>query len=989
MTGLFAGGGARVFSVPASADFAAETAHALIESVGRDDPLALSETLILAPNRRAGAALGETIAALLGGAALLPTIRPLADLDDDPDVWGPDPIAFAAPPALSPMRRRFELAQLVRAKDAAQGGVADPVRALAYADELARLLDAESVVDDVDWGRLPSLIDEANLAHHWQVSAQFLQIITQYWPARLAQDGVLDSAARRSFILRALADQWRANPPSTPVLVAGSTGSIAATRALMQVVAGLPQGAVILPGLDVDCDDFAWGAIEAHHPQFHLKQTLAALGLHRASVSLLARTPETSQARARRVFVREALAPADATADWRVRLAHAGGADLAHAALKGLCLIEAETEDEEARVITVLMREIADDPAKSVALVTPDALLARRVEAKLQRFGVRPLMTVAATLDETPIGRLLLLIAKGLVDDGDPVTLAALAAHPLCKRWCNDETWRAVERAFLRGPRKHARLAGLVAAATAAEQAAAAKNDDGLARQAGTVRDAIASLAVACTPISLFHDRASCGSGEVVEALIAVAEALHGGEGVWSGDAGARAAEVLMEWADHGEALGAITPGEAMRLLTLVLQTASAPPPRDGDWRIAILGPLEARILRRDLVILGGLNEGRWPAMPPEDAFVSRNMRAVLGLTPPEARLGLAAHDVVQALNSPNVVLTRAKRADGQPTVASRWVWRMRTLAAAADGGVAFETARASDVLLLARRLDHPPSRITLPAPAPRPPVSARPTRISFSDVETLIRDPYAIYARRVLGLQVLQSFGAAPGPAERGNAIHAALEAFDTGDDPQHLLRLVCAAMSNAGFDSARIRVEAARLAPSLKAYVDFTTQGALAATRSYFEKRGRLDMGGGFELYGRADRIDIDAQGFGHVLDAKTGSPPSKDQVESGLTPQLTLEAAVLARGGFEGVPAAHAQSLIYIKIGGAADDAIRRIGLDAAEAGEQALTNLLGLLGAYANPNRAYFSKPRVQFIHQSRTDYDTLARRAEWADAEGEA
>lgn len=971
MTGLFAAGGARVFTIQASADFAAETAHAMIEALGRDDPLALSEALILAPNRRAGAALGEAIAAAMGGAALLPTIRPLADLDDDPDVWGPDPIAFSAPPALAPMRRRFELAQLIRAKESSSGGVADPVRALAFADELARLLDGESIVDHVDWARLPSLVEAAHLAHHWQASATFLEIVTKYWPARLAQDGVMDSAARRSFILRALAQQWTNAPPATPVLIAGSTGSISATRTLMQVAASLPRGAVILPGLDVDCDDLAWHAIEPHHPQFHLKQTLAALRLDRADVGVLQREPESGPAHARRVFVREALAPADATADWRVRLAAAGGASLAQAAVSGVCLIEAESEDEEARAIAVMMREIAEDPARTTALVTPDAALARRVEAKLRRFGVAPLMTIAAPLDEAPIGRLLLLLGQALVDDGDPVMLAALAAHPLCRRFGDEGDWRAVERAGLRGARRHHRLADLVA------------------RLDGAPREAAAVFAHALAPISRLHDAGSCMAGAVVEALIAAAENLHGSDAVWAGDAGARAAETLMNWADHGDVLGAVTAGEAMRLLTLLLQTATAPPPREGDWRIAILGPLEARILRRDLVILGGLNEGRWPAPPPEDTFLSRGMRQTLGLTAPEARLGLAAHDVVQALNSPHVALTRSKRADGQPTVASRWVWRLRTLCAAADGGANFEADRAARILTLARTLDQPEARTPITPPQPRPPISARPRRFNFSEVETLIRDPYAVYARRVLGLCVLAPFGARAGFTERGNAIHQALQMFEAGNDLHGLVALVNGQLAASGFDAARIRVEAARLAPSLSAYVAFTADRTRAGVRAYFEKPGRWRSESGLELCGRADRIDIDSEGFGAVLDAKVGGVPTKDQVESGLTPQLTLEAAVLARGGFDGVPRAVPKTLIYIKIGGAAEDAIRVIGLDAGEGGEQALANLEGLLHAYANPERAYFSKPRVQFINQSRTDYDVLARRAEWADAEGEA
>jgi ATP-dependent helicase/nuclease subunit B len=99
-----------------------------------------------------------------------------------------------------------------------------------------------------------------------------------------------------------------------------------------------------------------------------------------------------------------------------------------------------------------------------------------------------------------------------------------------------------------------------------------------------------------------------------------------------------------------------------------------------GDARVAIWGLLEARLQRRDLMILAGLNEGVWPAPPGEDPFLSRAMRAKLGLPSVDQRIGLAAHDFAQLANAPNVVLTRALRRDGSPTFASRWLWRLQTL---------------------------------------------------------------------------------------------------------------------------------------------------------------------------------------------------------------------------------------------------------------------------------------------------------------------
>jgi ATP-dependent helicase/nuclease subunit B len=387
--GLFSGPAPRLCAVPASAPFLDTLADAMVAALSREhDPFALSDALVLLPNRRAMRGLIDAFAQRLGGAALLPAMRPLGDLDDDIDIWGAEPIEADVAPAIEPTRQRLELAALIRARDKAAGGVEDPARALALADHLAKLLDAAAAGEAVDWSKLRSLVRERELARHWEASAQFLSIIAEYWPERLAADGLADPGARRALLLRALARQWRDDPPTRPVIIAGSTGSIAATRALMQVVAGLPRGVVVLPGVDVDLDDAAWEAVGDHHPQFALKQTLRALKASRRELPLL--SAETASGRDRRVLMREALAPAEKTADWLTRVADAGGGDFIRRGASGLRLMQAATEDEEAGAIALLLRETLATPTHTAALVTPDAGLARRVEAKLLRWGVAP-----------------------------------------------------------------------------------------------------------------------------------------------------------------------------------------------------------------------------------------------------------------------------------------------------------------------------------------------------------------------------------------------------------------------------------------------------------------------------------------------------------------------------------------------------------------------------------------------------------------------
>ncbi|MES1198838.1 MAG: double-strand break repair protein AddB [Pseudomonadota bacterium] len=977
--GLFEGPAPRLRTIPASAPFLDVLADAMVDALGPSasppartpavhDPFTLSDAIVLLPNRRASRGLVDAFAKRLGGAALLPAIKPLGDLDDDPDVWGAEPIELDVPPAIEATRRRLELAALIRARDAAAGGVEDPARAIALADELRRLLDSAAAADEVKWDQLPTLVEETELATHWAQSAHFLSIITDYWPKRLAADGLADPGARRSALLLALAREWERTPPTRPIIVAGSTGSVAATRALMRVAARLPRGVVVFPGLDVDLDEDAWDAVADQHPQFALKETLAALKVQRRDVALLGAENESGQAR--RVLMREALAPAEKTADWLARLDAAGGGAFVASGARGLRLLEATTEDEEAAAIALMLREALETPERSAALATPDVNLARRVEAKLARWGIAPVVSHGTPVRESPAGALIALLCELAGDPAEPIALAALMKHPLASFGLSPE-WRAAARTFfehkaLRGARRHDTLDDLL---TMIELPSA--------------KDLVTRIRDALRPLSELMRGESISLAAFADAMTEAVECVAGGFAVWRGADGESAAGLLQEAIAHGAELGELKPHAAPRVLLTLMQGRETPPARGGDPRLAIWGPLEARLQRRDLMILGGLNEGVWPAPPAEDPFLSRQMRAKLGLPSLDARIGLAAHDFAQLVSAPDVVLTRALKRDGAPTIASRWLWRLETL----TRGAGAELAGADAPLAWARALDTPAQPRKPRIPRPKPPPKARLRRISVTQVETLIRDPYAVYARRILGLEVLKPIGTPASYAERGTAIHAAIERFADGGDAALLAQVLDEELRKAGFPPERRVAERSRLEVSVAALLAWLERRRARGAQVYVEKSGELALSGGVTLSAKADRIEITNNG-GAILDYKTGAPPTDSQVGSGLAPQLPLEAAMLARGAFKETPQARVDELIYWRFGGAEPGA-RTLALDlsAHDAGEKALADLERLLRRYGEQSQPFLSKPRVQFL-KPYDDYDLLARRKEWADAEGD-
>ncbi|HVK80857.1 MAG TPA: PD-(D/E)XK nuclease family protein, partial [Verrucomicrobiae bacterium] len=441
---------------------------------------------------------------------------------------------------------------------------------------------------------------------------------------------------------------------------------------------------------------------------------------------------------------------------------------------------------------------------------------------------------------------------------------------------------------------------------------------------------------------------------------------------------------LLREANEHGAELGEMEAHAAPRVMLRLMDGREVPPLQtSGDARVAIWGLLEARLQRRDLMILAGLNEGVWPAPPGEDPFLSRAMRAKLGLPSVDARIGLAAHDFAQLANAPNVVLSRALRREGSPTLASRWLWRLKTLVQ----GAQTELQSAKEFIAYAQALDKPAAINPAKPPKPRPPAGKRLKQVSVTTVETLIRDPYAVYARRILKLEHLLPIGAPAGPAERGTAVHAAIERFEDGSDPAKLTRLLDEALRQYGISPERRAAERERLGISVAALIAWFEERRARNATIYREVRGELDVDG-VKLTGIADRIEIRGGNDGAILDFKTGAPPSDKQVSTGLSPQLLLEAAMLARGVFKDVPRAEVSELVYWRFGNA-DPTPRAVSLDDGphEAGEKALSSLRGLFARYADENQAFLSKPRVQFI-KPYAEYDHLARRKEWADEKGD-
>ncbi len=972
-----------VFSIGIDRRFADELARGVLAEQG-DDPLALADTLILVPTRRSVRALREAfLRAANGKPTLLPRMAPLGDVDDgDWEIASGDGTALALPPAITPAEREALLARLVaRFKDELDQPIApSAAQALKLARELASLLD-ELAIDGVPFEKLETLV-EGNFASHWQRTLRFLAIVGEHWPAILADRGQIDALDRRTRSIRLQAERWREKPPTMQVIAAGSTGSQPATRELLSVIAGLPHGAVVLPGLDREMDDGSWAKLEPSHPQFGLRELLAALKLERRAVPDWPGGPGDA---ARRQLISELMRPAETSEVWTRPSA---------AALDHVTRADCATPHHEAVVIALAMRETLETKARTAALVTPDRDLARRVAAELRRWNIEVDDSAGQSLADTPPATLLRALVTSVDSGFAPVDLLALLKHPLCSlglpRPALLDAARRLDRKVLRGLKPAPglkELQELIAAKKFGDDADRRQVMDLIDRLDAAVADLVAAMANEATPHAL------------IEATLATAEKLASAETLWAGDAGEALADALARLRDAWIDQPPISGGEWPALLATMLATETIRPRFGRHPRLAIWGPLEARLQRADLLILGGLNEGTWPPSVETGPWINRPMRAALGLPQPERRIGLSAHDFASALAAEAVLLTRAEREGGAPTVPSRWLARLDALFGydPESGGPAPEYIQRGrhELLAWAEKLDSSDYYEPRSRPRPTPPIDSRPTRLTVSDIEQWRRDPYGLYARRILKLEALDPLEQELGAAERGSSLHAALDEFlktyPSGLLPPDALRL---------FEQMGERhLEAVLTAPAERAFWwprfqrlarwFIATENARRAAGTRFlegETDGSIGVGG-LTIRGRADRIDEIEPGGWEIIDYKTGRVPSPKELEGLFAPQLLLEAAMATDGGFEKIKGkARTVHLSYWQANGLGDGgSVKEI-----KASDELVPKMMALVAKmvahFGNPATPYEALPWPEFIPHF-NDYAHLERAAEWSSSGG--
>lgn len=925
-----------IFSIAPHAPFLPTLAAAIMDGrlLGdwpRDTPFWLSDVTVILPTQRAREALAEAFARHPGFTGLLPDIRTFGGEEGDEEPFLPP---FDAPPdlpAASTLERRLILSRLVaKWAHSPAGGQAfsTPPTAseiFSMADSLAHVFDDLAIAERGPEA-LRALGDQLGpeLSAYWQQTLTFLDIALSAWPAMLAERGRADPSQLRGERLNRQAEGAPLIYGDRPVIAAGSTGSIPATARLLKALEGLPRGALVLPGLDTTMSPETHAALldpdqSPHgHPQYHLAKLLRTLGAGPAEVVELApgehpRTP----------LLHRALALTSETALWAEQRPDAETRDRA---LAGVSIIAARHEDEEARAIAIAARAALADK-QTVGIITPDRNLARRIAAELGRFGVIVDDAAGAPLFQSTIGRLARQILTLAVNQCAAVDLVSLLRNraSLFGRSRADISGLAddIELALLRGQRPAPGLDGLrKALAEHIEQP-----PKGVARRldkshAPAILALLDDITTALAPLTGLLAAPHIRAADLADAIVSAVDRVAEGAPV-------RGRDELQAWSLEMAGLKGeghiFVPAGLDAVLSALMQGFQVRNRLDSRKDIAIWGQIEARLMSPDLMIVGALNEDIWPEPADPGPWLSRGMRLAAGLEPPERLQGLAAHDFAEAIGNAEVILAYADRIGTSPSLPSRLVQRLDAFA-----GEAAATAtrqRGHGWIEAARAIDAVEAVTPATRPQPNPPADIRPRKLSVTEIETLMRSPYDLYARHVLKLRQLDPLGDVPDARERGTIIHDAFARFVMeGHDPSApnafgtLMAIAAEAFSGLEAIGERRDIWLKRFATAAEQFLAFERERHPHVHERHAEIKGRmpLHLAEAFEITGQADRVDEMIDGTVEILDFKTGSPPTPAMMKAFEAPQLLMEAAMVRAGAMSGIAAAETSALTYVKIG-----------------------------------------------------------------------
>lgn len=951
-----------IYNISSSCCFVETLAQKLLKDCA-DNELDLVRILIFLPNRRACRSLAEAFVRLQGmQPTLLPQMRAIGDASEDEILFNSSQDVdyfLNLPPAITPLERTLLLAKLIMSRQGEFGlENISPAQACGLAQELGSLLD-NVAMRGLDWHNLQNIVPD-EYAAHWQETLKFLTIITEHWPNILAERNMTEAVNRRDTLILKQCELWQNNPPQQRVIVAGTTAVSPAMKELVRTVYQLPLGEVYLAGLDKVLDDDAWDIIDETHPQYEIKQLLEYLKVARTSVIDLV-PPHNNQ---REKLISEIMRPASCSDQWRNL-----SSSLTPQGVSGIHLMESESIREEALSIAMLIRDTLEKPEQTIALVTTDRNLSRRVCGELTRWDIVVDDSAGTPLNQTAWGIFMRLIAEVSANVSSKSAFLALLKQNLLQYQSVPDTRKLAEKID--------------------------KNLWRLKENNETAQSFLNQVTAEMDSLIKIFQQSSKPFNEILKQHILLAETLSSPQNdcenipLWSGDDGQSAAAFISELLDKSNLIGDINPSDYLGIFEKLISNIMVRNTTPTHPRIKILGPLEARLNHYDTIIIGGCNEGTWPQNVTVDPWMSRPMKRDFGLNQPEQQIGVTALDFALLLGADNVYLTRSQMNNGAQTVKSRWWMRLTTVLQAIN--INPQLLLDNYFIKLAKKIDQPEAQdcVSIKPPAPNPPLYARPQKLSASAFEKLMRDPYSVFAEYILKLKPLDELETSADQSDFGNLVHKVLDEFAKEYPqkfPQNAKDILRSKGEQAFNESDFSEDKLAFWRPKFTQIVDWIVAQESNYRQQISEIKSEIwgkmffdetDMGK-FEIYAKADRVDLTKDGKCNIIDYKTGRARSVKEVKTGYAPQLPIEALIANNGGFTDIPPVDVEELMYWKLG----DKIISITGEIDKLLDSTKQHIIEIINRFADPKTCYLSRPNPKHVPEY-SDYEHLARVKEWS------
>ena len=957
----------KIFNVSSSNCFVEVLAEKLLNDY-KDNILDLSKVLILLPNRRAQRSLSDAFVKLKGmSPTLLPQMRTIGDVSEDEIILsghGVQDEFVNLPEVIDQQERTMLFMRLIMSRYKEFGlEKVSLSQACSLALELGGLIDTAQMYG-LDWVNLKNLAPE-EYAEHWQETLKFLEIITQHWPNILRERGVIDASERKNKLINIQCSIWQEQKPLQRIIVAGTTAVSPAMKNLVKTVLDLENGEIWLAGLDKELDDESFEVIDETHSQYEIKQLLDFLKIERNDVENIVESINKK----REKLISEIMRPASSSEKWL---------DLegvvTKEAFEGIKIIECDDLRVEAISIAVLIRKVLEEKEKTIALVTPDRNLARRVACELKRWNIEVDDSAGVPLSLTPWGVFMRLCANAVKADASREEILALMKS---KKFAIGKDKSEVESIIYDLDKFLWR---------------SEKNNEQAENLLNEFYEKAKDFAeVLCSKNALLKD--------ILKEHILFAESLAGDkvlsgvDNLWSGDDGQAGADFMANWLAKADVLGEIETREYLQLFETMMSYVMVRRTRNTHHRVRILGPMEARLNHYDEIILGSFNEGIWPSSPKADPWMSRPMKKDFGFESPEKQIGVLGLDFANLLGAKNVCITRAKTNNDTPTIKSRWLMRMETIIQA----ISLDKSYLIDdeTMSLAKLLDKESGYYKIEAPCPKPPVSTRPRKMSASAFEKLLRDPYGVFAEYILKLKPLEDLTKEEDMRDFGNLVHNVLEEFNK-KYPSNLpvdAAKILVKMGREAFEKSNMKKEKLSFwIPKMEKMMQWVAAEEeiyrLGVEKVNNEVWGRFCIddlpGGKFEVFARADRIDKLVGGGVNIIDYKTGSARTKNEVKKGYAPQLPIEALIAKNGGFDNIEKGDVKSLMYWKLG----DKVVCVDEDVDDILQKTEDHIREVINLFDFENVGYLSRPNPKEVPDY-SDYEHLARVKEWSVVDGDS